>query len=292
MEIQTSAKTSAPSECLVCQSHRFRAVRNYESPFTHNEYTLYSCDECQSYFFFIEQTPIDLEKVYEQYAQEKIEPFNTQFNPSSYWKHQVDTICRLCKRPIHSVMDVGCRTGDFLMHWPKAIRRVGTELSESWASVARQRGLSVVQGFIENMEFDKQFDVITCYAIVEHLREPIPFLVRLSNLIHKDGIVVVMTLTHECFKQKVLFAVGRQWHMYSPPQHLNFLSRKKLDETMEKHGFTLVARKYTSGGMFHPFRKVPLVRYAFSKVMALWDVYSPLSFLPIFDHMYSYYVRG
>ena len=41
------------------------------------------------------------------------------------------------------------------------------------------KGLSVVQGFVENVEFDQTFDVITCYAIVEHLQEPIMFLMKL-----------------------------------------------------------------------------------------------------------------
>ena len=285
------SKMSIRINCIACQSSQVKALRNYKSPFTDNWYTLYSCGSCQSYFFSIEQNPIDLKKVYEQHAQGKSELGNTQFRSSSYWKKQVDTICRLCRRPINSVLDIGCRTGDFLMHWPKEIRRVGIELSETWVSVARTRGLSVLQGFVENVEFGQKFDVITCYAIVEHLREPIMFLIRLSNLVNKDGIVVVMTPTYECFKQRLLFTVGKQWHMYSPPQHLNFLSRKKLDETMAKHGFSLITRKYTSGGMFHPFRNIPVVRHAFSKLMALLDMHSPLNSLPVFDHMYSYYLR-
>jgi SAM-dependent methyltransferase len=277
--------------CIVCQSSEVKALKDYTSPFTEDRYTLYSCGACQSYFFCIEQNPIDLENVYEQYAQGRDGRANGTFQSSMYWRGEVEAIRGLSRRSIHSVLDGGCRTGDFLLHWPTDTRRVGIEISNTWATVARARGLSVLQGFVEDVTIDQEFDVITCYAVIEHLRDPISFLRKVSNAVHKDGIAAVMTPTHECFKQKLLFACGKQWHMYSPPQHLNFLSRKILDETMSCCGLKLIARKYTSGGMFNPFRCIPLCRGAFGRFMYMLDASSPLNCLLIFDHMYSCHVK-
>lgn len=75
-------------------------------------------------------------------------------------------------REISSVLDIGCRTGDFLMHFPKSIVREGVELSKNSAEIARERGLMLYQDFAENINFDKQYDVVTCYAVLEHLLDP------------------------------------------------------------------------------------------------------------------------
>ena len=277
--------------CMICNSNQVNIFRDYESPFIDKYYTLYACGNCESRFFDINQFPIDLEDIYEQHARKNENRYAAELRESSYWKTQVSRILGLCRQPVHSVLDIGCRTGDFLMHWPQGIVRCGVEISASLASVGVKRGLKIIQTPIEKAEFGQKFSVVTCYAIIEHLPDPVKLLQTLPRLVDTHGVVAILIPTWQCLKQKVIYLQGKQWHMYSPPQHLNFLSRKKLDETMAKHGFSLITRKYTSGGMFHPFRNIPVVRHAFSKLMALLDMYSPLNSLPVFDHMYSYYLR-
>jgi hypothetical protein len=82
-----------------------------------------------------------------------------------------------------------------------------------------------------------------------------------------------------------------QWHMHSPPAHLSLYSREFLDNFLIQSGFMLAARRFTSGGMFNPFQRVPLVRNAFARVMWVLDAFSPLNRFPFFDHMYSYYQK-
>lgn len=52
------------------------------------------------------------------------------------------------------------------MHWPKDIVRVGVEASEYSAEIAKARGLDIKKDFLQNIEFDNKFDVVTCYAIM------------------------------------------------------------------------------------------------------------------------------
>ena len=79
--------------------------------------------------------------------------------------------------------------------------------------------------------------------------------------------------------------------LYSPPLHLNLYSKGFLDRRLAKN-FKLVDRYWTSGGMFNPFRNIPLAGRAFGKSMTLIDEYTPINKLPIFVHMYSYYVKN
>ncbi len=266
-----------------------RELRSVNSPFVDKIYTLYACDNCRSLAFDINQHVVDMQSIYEASANQTESVRTGKFRPSRTWRAEVNTISRLHGPGIQSVLDVGCRGGDFLAHWPEGIDKHGVELSEEGAAVARNRGIQVTQGYVEDTEFGRKFDVVTCYAVIEHLADPVGFLGRLGDLVEDDGLVVLMIPTYQCMKQAILTTFGRRWHMFSPPQHVNFFSRKHLDSVMAGRGFALLERRYTTGGMFNPFRPMPLLGRVFDRLMGILDLSSPLNRVPVFDHMYSYY---
>lgn len=254
-------------------------------------YTLYRCPACESRFFDPEEHPVTLKSEYDGHAVANAGKYRVEFTASAYWKGEVGLLGRMRQGGIRSVLDIGCRTGDFLMHWPATVDRCGIELSAYSAEVARKRGLAVYEGFLEDFDPRRRFDVVTLYAILEHLRKPLDFFERLPALVEPGGIAVIMVPTFECLKEKALGMTGRQWHMYSPPEHLNFISRKKLDGLMSEFGFRLACRRFTSGGMFNPFSGIPLASKAFHRVWALIEAGKWISRWPIFDHMFSYYEK-
>ncbi len=79
--------------------------------------------------------------------------------------------------------------------------------------------------------------------------------------------------------------------MYSPPLHINFFSREKLDKTLAECGFELLNRRYTSGGLFNPLRHIVILNRVASRVIWEFEDHTPINRLPIFDHMYSYYKK-
>jgi SAM-dependent methyltransferase len=278
--------------CPLCGSGRVSAGERYQSPFVDRRYTLFDCESCTSAFFDVDEHEIDLERIYEVHAEEKASDYSAEVPVSYYWRRQVEILQTLHDDPVESVLDVGCRTGDFLMHWPDRVERVGVELARRSAEIAEGRGLKVVQGFVEDAEFDHGFDVISCFAVVEHLKQPAPFLQHLVTRLNPKGVLVVLVPTRECLKHGLLSGSRAQWHMYSPPQHLNFVSRHRLDEILEACGLELAERRFTSGGMFNPLRRVPRLNAIFDRLMSRIDHSSPLNRLPLFDHMYSFYRKA
>lgn len=279
--------------CKFCNSSKTISVKKIQSPFVSYGYTLYQCEICKCRFFDVKEHDVDIEKVYENYSiKHNQAAARFQFQKSFYWNRQVWRIEKILGREVSSVLDIGCRTGDFLMHFSDSVVREGVELSKNSAEIAESRGLTVYQDFVENINFEKQYDAVTCYAILEHLVNPLGFLEKLSNIVSPGGELVIMIPTYECFK---LWLIDRftsiRWHMYSPPQHLNFFSKQFLDRCLAKKNFKLVDRYWTPGGMFNPFKNIPLAGRVFGKGMTLIDEYSPINKLPIFDHMYSYYVK-
>jgi len=279
--------------CKFCGSNRTKSVKRIQSSYISHKYTLYQCINCKCRFFDIKEHNVDIENVYEKYSTKynKVAA-NFQFKKSLYWIRQVERIEKILGRKILSVLDIGCRSGDFLMHFPDNIVREGVELSKNSVNIAKKRGLVVYQDFAENINFDKQYDVVTCYAILEHLLNPLKLLDKFQNVVSLSGVLVIMIPTHECFKRWIIDTfTSVRWWMYSPPQHLNLFSKQFLDRYLAKNNFKLINRYWTSGGMFNPFRNIPFAKLIFGKTMSLIDEYAPINKIPIFDHLYSYYIK-
>jgi len=174
--------------CKFCNSQQTISIKKIQSSYVNCEYTLYQCKSCKCRFFDINEHDVDIEKVYEKYSiKHNKAAADFQFQKSFYWDKQVQRTEKILGRKVSSVLDAGCRTGDFLMHFSNSVVREGVELSKNSAEIAESRGLIVYQDFVENINFEKQYDAVTCYAILEHLINPLKFLDKLSNIVSSGG---------------------------------------------------------------------------------------------------------
>lgn len=274
--------------CKFCNSDNCTVKKKIQSEHNQQLYDLYFCHACGSCFFNDKQYDISLKELYNSISASG-EYLTSNFVPSRKWHKQVFIIKKLLSKNPASVLDVGCRTGDFLLHFDQETEREGVELSEYYAETGRQRGLTIYNNFLENVDFKRKYDVVSAYAIMEHLIEPLKFINKLDEIIDRGGLLVILIPTYQCLKRKFLDFLGKRWHMFSPPEHLNFYSRAFLDKYLSDKGFYLVKRFYTSGGMINLFPDFPLLKKITSKLMELIDN-SFLNRFPIFDHMYSYYI--
>jgi SAM-dependent methyltransferase len=257
---------------------------------SHNQqlYDLYTCQNCKSYFFDYQQHSTSFKELYNHISTTRGN-FTANLIPSKKWSKQVDIIKKLLGKYPSSVLDIGCRTGDFLLHFDTSTDCEGVELSDHFAEIGKQRGLTIYNDFLENIDFKKKYDIVSAYAIMEHLKNPLQFIDKLDGIINPSGILVILIPTHQCLKRKWFDFFRFNWHMYSPPEHLNFYSRHFLDKYLSDRGFQLIKRFYTSGGMISHFQNISFLKKILSKLIEIFDN-SPLNRFPIFDHMYSYYV--
>ena len=276
--------------CKFCKSKRVYKLKSFSSPyFSNKNYTLFACDNCSSRFFDINQHQISINELYEKLAKDKKE-IPVDFKIKQYWEEQKKIIIRLMEKPPTSILDIGCRTGDFLMHFKDTIEREGVEISNYYSEVACRRGLKIYNSNFQNTNFDKKYDIVSAYNILEHISDPISFLNRINSIINKNGLVVILIPIFDCLKVKILTKLNIRWHMYIPPEHLNFFSKIFLDSYLNHLGFKLIKRYYSSGGLINPFRGIPLISAIFNKFMFYYDK-SFLNKLPIFDHLFSYYKK-
>lgn len=169
------------------------------------------------------------------------------------------------------ILDFGCGGGHFLSHMGSNWKKYGIDRSEEACEVAREKGIRVLPTL--DVAYKKDwFDVITMFAVIEHLPNPKEVVGQLVKMLKPNGLFAVMTGDVESPKAK---AKGNKWHMYCPPLHLYFFSAKAVDLLMSSFGLVKVKSLYTDGGMM----KIPFVDVA----------YPILKGLPLFDHYYSYW---
>ncbi|MFX1355719.1 MAG: class I SAM-dependent methyltransferase [Promethearchaeota archaeon] len=276
--------------CKFCKSEKVFKFKSFSSPyFSNKDFTLYICDNCSSQFFDINQHQISLNRLYEKLAKNKND-IPLDFSIKQYWEDQKKMIFGLIDKQPISIIDIGCRTGDFLMHFKKTIEREGVEISNYYSEIASKRGLKIYNSNFQNTHFEKKYDIVSAYNILEHIVNPIDFLKRVSSIVNKNGLFVILIPIFNCLKVKFLTKLNIKWHMYIPPEHLNFFSKRFLDSYLNHLGFKLVKRYYSSGGLINPFRRIPIINGVFSKFMFYYDK-SLFNKLPIFDHLFSYYKK-
>ena len=273
--------------CKFCNKEMV-TVKRIQSPVTPHTYTLYECKNCSSRFFDHNEHEVQLSSLYEDLAQHR-ENFSFEFTPRKYWQNQKKIITTLFGKEPSSILDVGSRTGDFLMHFNSKIIREGVELSSYFCDIATQRGIRMYQDFLENVDFSTNFDIVSSYAIMEHLVNPSEFMKKLNSLLKPGGILVIMIPSHQTLKAKFL---SEKWHMYSPPEHLNFYSRSFLDNYLRKNNFSLEKRYYSIGGIFKPLKNIKLLSPLHSKIPFLLDSIPFIKSFPVYDHMFSYYKKN
>lgn len=275
-------------KCKLCSSNEVSQIDSISSSYFNGiDYSLYLCNSCDCKFFNPKEHPVDLQDMFDQLDSDN-QIFEVKFSRSRYWDFHKDFIIKQYDGDIKKVLDVGCRTGDFLMHFDKKTHKEGVELSSIAANIANQRGIVIHNDYVENIHFSSKFDVITSFAVLEHLPDPNVFMKVLQSWVNENGLLVLMMPSHECLKEYLASRFNHPWRMYTPPSHINFYSRKWLDETLLKEGFVLEKRYFTSGGAFNPFRKIPLLGRVFQILMYTLDR-TPLNQIPVFDHQYSIY---
>jgi 2-polyprenyl-3-methyl-5-hydroxy-6-metoxy-1,4-benzoquinol methylase len=88
-----------------------------------------------------------------------------------------------------SLLDFGCGAGGFLTRARTvASRAAGVEVETRLKSHFRKEGLEV---FSDIAEVKGSFDLITLFHVLEHMNDPITFLMRLTEILNDDGQLIV-----------------------------------------------------------------------------------------------------
>ena len=147
------------------------------------------------------------------------------------------------------LLDVGCGDGQFAAAAAARGWEVhGVELNPPAARRARERGIAVVQGRLEDARHPPgTFDVVTAWDVIEHVPEPRPFIAHLTRIVAPGGLVVLTTLNRDALVAR-LFR-GR-WSMVAP-DHFTYWHARSLHAAFGQSGLRAV--RTTSFGLGRDF---------------------------------------
>lgn len=166
-----------------------------------------------------------------------------QFNPSPWGAH---VKCIQLVGNNKKVLDVGCATGLVAQRLKENHCEVtGIEIDPEQADVARDACQEILVGDIEAMDLalaPSSFDVLLMADVLEHLKDPLGTLRRLSRFLSEDGflLVVLPNIAHLYFRLKLLIGqFDYQERGTLDKSHLRFFTLKTAKKLVVDAGFEI-----------------------------------------------------
>jgi 2-polyprenyl-3-methyl-5-hydroxy-6-metoxy-1,4-benzoquinol methylase len=142
--------------------------------------------------------------------------------------------------PPGRLLEVGAAAGLFMKSAEHAGWTVtGLEPLPAPAAYARNRlGLDVLERTVEDAPFDEaSFDAVACFETIEHVLDPLGMLRAIHRLMRPRGLLVLTTPNWEALSRH---ALGAQWAVLSPAEHLYYFSEGTLTPLLKRAGFSWV----------------------------------------------------
>ena len=143
---------------------------------------------------------------------------------------------------LHDVVDIGGGYGIFAEEYEKISGKkvLIIEPGPSLAQVCRDKGLLVVESFLENVnavQLGANPKVFVSFELFEHLHDPHKFLSHLLKLMDCGDLFIFTTLSGLGLDIQALWEDSKS---VTPPHHLNFINPKAARILLERTGFSVL----------------------------------------------------
>ena len=143
-----------------------------------------------------------------------------------------------------AILDLGAGTGAFLAQVASQCRKIcAVEYSEDGRKLLVERlGLDEpVPASLEDLDLEEgSLDLITMWAVLEHLPFDPDLFYKLRHLVKCGGIVALSVPNVQAWNC-TWFAIS--WRYFTPPEHLMFYGLPTLTQMLEKAGFRVLKRQ-------------------------------------------------
>ncbi|HEU0024560.1 MAG TPA: class I SAM-dependent methyltransferase [Thermoleophilaceae bacterium] len=131
------------------------------------------------------------------------------------------------------LLDVGCAYGSFLRQAVADYSCVGCDVSGHAVEVASRRlpGVRVFQSHVLALAPDHDYDVVTCFDVLEHVPELDAALAHLRTVLRPRGVLVITVPVYDTPVGRLVGLLDRD------PTHVHKLSRRTWLDRMRAAGF-------------------------------------------------------
>lgn len=200
-----------------------------------NGYRLYRCEGCT--LIYVSPMPSDTE----------ISAYYQQYHKSGQYQSKLDSKLRRAKKRIRPLqrrstgkrfIDIGCNAG----YAVEAARQLGLDASGidldhdaiKFATTRFPACDFSAQPLSDLLSRGRQYDLVYCSEVIEHLPNPAEFCKTLFQLKAPGAITLLTTpdIDHWQVRKRPI-----EWTAVRPPEHLLYFSKQSLRTLLEASGF-------------------------------------------------------
>ena len=179
-------------DCFLCGRREFEPLSEID------RYGFYYptgwCRNCGN----VQQTAYYDERVVAQFYEGYYRAIYDHRDPRELFESQRDGVAPRIHRFVsavgrpRSVLEVGCGAGGILAHFrDRGCSVTGLDFDERFLEVARDQGIEVHAVDVAEFDPQRRFDCILLSHVVEHIVDPVEFLVTIRSRLTRDGLLYV-----------------------------------------------------------------------------------------------------
>ena len=237
--------------CPLCNAVSFRHLFDKLSQRNEN-YTVVECRNCKLVMVNPQPDESTLRPYYEESYFDKrtdrgydnyfSDALKKQIN-SIYLKNLYDLNFMMFERtilsgPVPRCLDIGCAAGYFVeLMKQRGWNAEGIEISKKAASFGiDQLNLKIHNSDFLETDLTGEYDLITLWASIEHLRQPFDVMSKASSKLRRGGRMILTTCRYGILAKMR----GTSWRYMNVPEHLFYFSINNMKQIAEKTGFGVI----------------------------------------------------
>jgi SAM-dependent methyltransferase len=138
------------------------------------------------------------------------------------------------------LLDVGCGEGYFLQYAERYFKTYGIDISEYGIREARQRAIKsklYVGGVAPLYYDDKSFDIVTCFDVLEHLKNPEAALQECKRVLNRGGLFIIRVPNTSSLGSSWK---KEEWFGYKDKTHVWLLPNNEWLSLLRKNNFQIL----------------------------------------------------
>ena len=142
-----------------------------------------------------------------------------------------------------NILEIGCSHGSFLNILKELNSKtdlLGIELNKKAASIASKRGFEIINQPFEDIKFNKKFNYVFMWMVLEHLSYPQLVLKKLSLITENDAEIIFSVPRINSFEFDIFKKYAQHLDM---PRHVNHFTLSFLKKIFNEYGFEYILHR-------------------------------------------------
>ena len=136
------------------------------------------------------------------------------------------------------ILDIGCARGDFLMFLKKKYPGIQPSGVDFYSDRVNSSEITFVNKMLPDAAFpDMAFDLVTAWAVFEHLHKPGDYFREVNRILRPNGKFIFLVTNADSL-------YGTKAYIEDVPRHLYHFSKKSLGKYADKYRFKLTRCEY------------------------------------------------